>query len=77
MTYMHNGRQFVVMGVRGTANSGAQLVAFALPQPQPPGGRGGRGGRRSRRRSGIETTRARRADEELGGRRPSRTPADR
>ena len=45
MTYAHNGRQFVVMGVRGTATSGAQLVAFALPQPQPPGGRGGRGQR--------------------------------
>jgi quinoprotein glucose dehydrogenase len=44
MTYLHNGRQFVVMGVRGTANSGAQLVAFALPLPQQPGGRGGRGG---------------------------------
>jgi quinoprotein glucose dehydrogenase len=45
MTYMHNGRQFVVMGVRGTANSGAQLVAFAIPQQQP-AGRGGRGGGR-------------------------------
>jgi hypothetical protein len=43
MTYMHQGRQFVVMGVRGTANSGAQLVAFAIPQQQPAGGRGGRG----------------------------------
>ena len=45
MTYMHNGRQFVVMGVRGTASSGAQLVAFAIPQQQP-AGRGGRGGGR-------------------------------
>ena len=35
MTYAHNGRQFVVMGVRGTANAGAPLVAFAFPQPQP------------------------------------------
>jgi len=43
MTYMHQGRQFIVVGVRGTANSGAQLVAFALPPPEPPGGRGGRG----------------------------------
>ena len=25
MTYVHNGRQFVVMGVRGSATSGAQL----------------------------------------------------
>jgi quinoprotein glucose dehydrogenase len=46
MTYLHYGRQFVVMGVRGTANSGAQLVAFAFPQQPPPGGRGGRGGQR-------------------------------
>ena len=46
MTYMHNGRQFVVVGVRGTATSGAQLVAFAFPQQPPPGGRGGRGGQR-------------------------------
>ncbi len=44
MTYMHQGRQFVVVGVRGTANSGAQLVAFAVPPPDAPG-RGGRGGR--------------------------------
>jgi len=45
MTYAHNGRQFVVMGVRGTANFGAQLVAFAFPQQPPAGGRGGRGQR--------------------------------
>jgi quinoprotein glucose dehydrogenase len=43
MTYMHNGRQFVVVGARGTATSGAQLVAFAFPPPDA--GRGGRGGR--------------------------------
>src|SRR5215207_1949132 len=46
MTYMHQGRQFVVMAVRGTAtSSGAQLVAFALPLP------GGPRTRRPRRRS--------------------------
>ena len=45
MTYMHQGRQFIVMGVRGDANSGAQLLAFALPQQQPAGGRGGARGR--------------------------------
>jgi quinoprotein glucose dehydrogenase len=44
MTYMHQGRQFIVMGVRGTATSGAQLVAWALPPAAPAGGRGGRGG---------------------------------
>ena len=53
MTYAHNGRQFVVMGVRGTATSGAQLVAFALPLPQPPGGRGGRGGAGGQRGAGA------------------------
>jgi quinoprotein glucose dehydrogenase len=43
MTYMHNGRQFLVVGARGTATSGAQLVAYAFPPPDT--GRGGRGGR--------------------------------
>ena len=38
MTYMYQGRQFIVVGVRGTANSGAQLMAFALPRPAPAGG---------------------------------------
>jgi quinoprotein glucose dehydrogenase len=46
MTYMHQGRQFVVTAVRGTGNSGAQFVALALPPAQPAGGRGGRGGGR-------------------------------
>jgi quinoprotein glucose dehydrogenase len=44
MTYMHDNRQFVVIGARGGAGAGAQLVAFALPQAAA-GGRGGRGGR--------------------------------
>jgi quinoprotein glucose dehydrogenase len=44
MTYSVDGRQYIVMGVRGNANAGAQLVAFALPRPAP-AGRGGRGGR--------------------------------
>jgi len=39
MTYMHQGRQFVVFAVRGSAQpgaqTGAQLVAFAMPQAQP------------------------------------------
>ena len=40
MTYVHQGRQYVVVGLRGNAaaGSGAQLVAFALPRPQPAGG---------------------------------------
>jgi quinoprotein glucose dehydrogenase len=44
MTYMHQGRQYVVVGVRGPTGSGAQLMAFALPREEP-AGRGGRGGR--------------------------------
>ena len=45
MTYMYQGRQYVVLGVRGTANSGAQLVAFALPRAAATGGGRGGGGR--------------------------------
>ena len=53
MTYMMNGRQFVVLAVRGSGGNaqtgapgfGAQLVAFALPQPAGGGRDGGRGGR--------------------------------
>jgi quinoprotein glucose dehydrogenase len=44
MTYLHQGRQYVVVGVRGPMGSGAQLMAFALPREEP-AGRGGRGGR--------------------------------
>ncbi len=44
MTYCMGGRQFVVVGVRGTANSGAQLMAFALPVPAPAAGRGAAAG---------------------------------
>jgi len=47
MTYMHQGRQFIVFAVAGNAQAqtGAQLVAFALPAQGGPGGRGGRGAR--------------------------------
>jgi quinoprotein glucose dehydrogenase len=40
MTYVHQGRQYIVLGVRGNAQAGtgAQLVAFALPRPAPAGG---------------------------------------
>ena len=51
MTYMLNGRQFIVLAVRGSAAQGgnpafgAQLVAYALPQAgRGDAGRGGRGG---------------------------------
>jgi quinoprotein glucose dehydrogenase len=40
MTYMYQGRQFIVFAVRGSAQpgnqSGAQLVAFAAPAPASP-----------------------------------------
>jgi hypothetical protein len=45
MTYIYQGRQYVVLGVRGSAQGagyGAQLIAFALPRPggAPARGRG-------------------------------------
>jgi len=43
MTYMHNGRQFILIAVASGGGQGPQLQAFALPAP--PGAGGGRGGR--------------------------------
>jgi quinoprotein glucose dehydrogenase len=43
MTYVYNNRQFILLPVGG--QPAGQLVAFALPLPEPAGGRGGRGGR--------------------------------
>src|SRR5262249_22558819 len=51
MTYVHQGRQFVLVPVAANAQTGttAQLVAYALPVPGGNGGgRGGRGGRGQR-----------------------------
>jgi quinoprotein glucose dehydrogenase len=45
MTYMLNGRQFIVAVVNGSQGNAAELVALSLPQPGAGGGRGGRGGR--------------------------------
>ena len=45
MTYLVNGRQFLVAVVGGQQGGGAELVALALPSPGAAGGRGGRGGR--------------------------------
>ena len=50
MTYMHEGRQYIIVATNGrtpgTSTGGAMLVAFALAEDEPPaGGRGGRGGR--------------------------------
>jgi len=48
MTYVHQGRQFILVAVGANAQSGttAQLVAYALPVPgaRGGGGRGARGG---------------------------------
>jgi quinoprotein glucose dehydrogenase len=46
MTYLVNGRQFLVAVVNGTQGSGAELVGLAVGQPAAAGGRGGRGGGR-------------------------------
>jgi len=43
MTYMHQGRQYIVTGTRGPAGESARLVAFALPRPAAPGRQGGAG----------------------------------
>jgi quinoprotein glucose dehydrogenase len=43
MTYMHQGRQYVVVGVRGAQGGAAQLMAFALPRPAAPARGGGPG----------------------------------
>ncbi|HYV63186.1 MAG TPA: pyrroloquinoline quinone-dependent dehydrogenase, partial [Bryobacteraceae bacterium] len=45
MTYLVNGRQFIVAVVNGSQGNGAELVGLAVGQPAAPGGRGGRGGR--------------------------------
>ncbi len=49
MTYLVNGRQFLVAVAGGRQGEGAELVALALPQPGQAGGRGGRGGGRGGR----------------------------
>jgi hypothetical protein len=49
MTYLMNGRQFVVAVVAGSQGGGAELVGLALPVPgATTGGRGGRGGAAAR-----------------------------
>jgi quinoprotein glucose dehydrogenase len=42
ITYMVNGRQFILAVVAGTQGGGAELAALAIPVPGA--GRGGRGG---------------------------------
>jgi quinoprotein glucose dehydrogenase len=47
MTYVHQGRQFILVAAAANAQSGttAQLVAYALPVPGGGRGAGGRGAR--------------------------------
>jgi hypothetical protein len=46
MTYLVNGKQFIVAVVNGAQGNGAELVGLAVGQPGGgAGGRGGRGGR--------------------------------
>jgi quinoprotein glucose dehydrogenase len=47
MTYMHQGKQYVVMAARGPQGGGAQLVAWTVAPPPaaPPAGARGRGAR--------------------------------
>jgi quinoprotein glucose dehydrogenase len=47
MTYLHQGKQYVVLAARGPQGGGAQLVAWTIGPPPAPAaaGRGGRGGR--------------------------------
>ena len=46
MTYMLNGRQYIVFAASGANGGSAQLVAYALPAAAAAGARGGgaRGG---------------------------------
>jgi quinoprotein glucose dehydrogenase len=45
MTYVHQGRQFILVAAAAGGGAGPQLLAYALPAPAGAGGRGGRGGR--------------------------------
>jgi quinoprotein glucose dehydrogenase len=47
MSYVHQGRQFILVASGANTTTGAtpQLLAYALPAPAGAGGRGGRGGR--------------------------------
>jgi hypothetical protein len=42
MTYMQDGRQFLVIAVSGNDQAG-ELLAYALPQARPAAARGGAG----------------------------------
>src|SRR5205814_6140814 len=43
MTYVHQGRQFILVSVAASNGQGPQLIAFAVPAAAA-GGAGGRGG---------------------------------
>jgi quinoprotein glucose dehydrogenase len=58
MTYMHQGKQYVVHStngrVPGQTTGGAQLVAWTVAPPPPPAPAGGRGGRGARGQRGAQ-----------------------
>jgi quinoprotein glucose dehydrogenase len=58
MTYMHQGKQYVVHAANGRApgqnTGGAQLVAWTVAPPPPPAPAGGRGGRGARGQRGAQ-----------------------
>ena len=31
MSYMHNGKQYILIAVSGQGNAGAEILAYALP----------------------------------------------
>jgi quinoprotein glucose dehydrogenase len=51
MTYLHQGKQYIVHAARGANGAGAQLVAWTVAPPPAAGG-GGRGGRGAGGRGG-------------------------
>ena len=58
MTYMHQGKQYIVHAANGRVpgqnTGGAQLVAWTVAPPPPPAPAGGRGGRGARGQRGAQ-----------------------
>ena len=68
MTYMYQGKQYIVHAARGPQGGGAQMVAWAVAPPAPAGGAGGRGGGRGGRGGGAPGAGAPGAGGARGGR---------
>jgi quinoprotein glucose dehydrogenase len=58
MTYMHQGKQYIVHAANGRVpgqnTGGAQLVGWTVAPPPPPAPAGGRGGRGARGQRGAQ-----------------------